>query len=249
MKMGCTVLAVVLSASGIFGMDGMEWLGNGTWFDVVSASPTNLTLKFKGRFGIHQNDVWRRTAEYIENDEMFILTPDQRTRFVSRHASITLDPVSFRGQHKGFRITDRHNPPISHWHLARTNFFYVALSDTPVQVGEDDVEMIMENGEWKTYEKPQSAPKEEGGAQVYLPSPEPVQSIAAETPPEPPAVPTPEPVEAQVPVLEDGAPDIADGEDGQSEEKSKTNNLWLYALIPLVLSAAALYFIRRRHKI
>ncbi|MCL1888666.1 MAG: hypothetical protein FWF96_07340 [Kiritimatiellaeota bacterium] len=34
---------------------------------------------------------------------------------------------------------------------------YAALSETPMEVGDDDVTMIMEEGEWITYVKPKPA--------------------------------------------------------------------------------------------
>jgi len=250
------VCAVISLCTVVKGMDGVEMLKRYGSIDSVTVTSTNLSIKFKSA-GLVVPDrpmrgMARRSADYAEKNEALVLTPDEETMLIQRHASITFTPVSFKSQHKGFRILQRIDHR-SFGHEVRTNAMYLALSDTPVEVGEDDVEMILETErnsagyttdkvEWKKFER-------EGGAQPSPPSREPAQPAAVETPPEQPAVVPPEPVEAQAPVIEDRMPDIADGEDGQSEEKSKTNTLWLYALIPLVLSAAALYFIRRRPKI
>jgi len=252
-------------------MNGLELMLMYNDIDSVSVTSTNLTVTFRDM-------------------DALTLTPDKEATVVQhRQGGLFVTPVSFKDKGMGFRIKDS----FAHMADERLNIAYVALSDTPTEVSEKDVAMIMKKGEWKTaeeyhaiveredrlqelwfkYQDKRSEAKKlfqgeeltnrlsvieyetklerdriESGEQAKERPLAPGQPAAVETPPEPPAVPTPEPVEAQAPVLEDGTPDIADGEDGQSEEKSETGNLWLYALIPLVLSAAALYFIRRRPK-
>jgi len=57
-----------------------------------------------------------------------------------------LTPVSFKNQEVGFRVTK--------WAIGsggnkpKPIIAYLALSDTPTDVSEDDMEMTMDNGEW-----------------------------------------------------------------------------------------------------
>jgi len=162
--MKCLIgIAVVLLVSGVRGENEFEFLEKR--FLSVSVTKTNLSFKFKGAGWLveRSNERYGKASEYAKRDEPIILTTDQKTTFASRHVFITFTPVSFKNQHKGFRIAERHEPPASHRHLAGTSFFYLALSDVPIEVSEDDVEMILENGEWKKVER-------EGGAEASPPS-------------------------------------------------------------------------------
>ena len=138
-------------------MDGIEYLKNHAWFNSVSLSPTNLMLRFSpsgsGLWIWSGNDVLKGC--WTVEDEEFVLPADQQTKLSDgRHLDMIFTPASFENQQKGFRVLylvdDR-------WGGYTTNYLgYVALNDTPIEVGEDDVEMIMENGEGKTHGNPQS---------------------------------------------------------------------------------------------
>jgi len=197
-------------------MNGLELLLMWGNIDSVSGSPKNLTITFRGEMFVTHNGVTRRATEYIENNEALILTPGQEASFSDGfHAYAHLIPVSFKNKRKGFKVIDG----FSFSGDERRDVGYVALGDTLTPVSEEEMDMVMENGEWKKFER-------EDGAQVSPPSREAVQPVVQETPPE--SVEPPDNI----------------AEDEPSEEKNKANNFWLYALIPLAL--ALLYFIRKK---
>ena len=207
--------------------DGLEFLKGVGFFDSVMVSSTNLTLKFKDSDRLFvrekQKDVPPyKTSRLPERGETISLIPDLETRLTDgRHVSFIFIPVEYRQKQRGFKIID-----VFRWNEPKTNSItYIALSDTPVQVGEDDVEMILENWEWKPYKKPQSTPKEKNEVQKPPPSPEEPVTVTQDEPP--------------ANIAEDGQP---------SEEPSKASNRWLYALIPLCALVAILCFLRRKRK-
>jgi len=218
MKKNGIALTALLLANGMVGMDGIEHLSNHNWYRVVSVTSTNLTIKFYCDFvTVVQDDSYRKYQEegqtnawahpwsVMGNGEELVLTPNQMTRFGARGGKHTVffTPVSFKNNQNGFRITELSFLPHS-W-LTTNNLGYVALSDTPMLMGEEDVEMIMEKEKWKKFE----VEKEVEALQIR---PENV-------------VPPPEPTATPVNVTEDMP----------IEEKSKASNLWLYAIIPLGL--------------
>ena len=175
----CMISMLVLFVSNVWGMDGIGHLIEERWIGSATVSSTNLVVKLQvGSFFVSQGDtrVGRHASEYIENDEMLILTPDKETRFSGRHGRALWTPISLKNNLKGFRIITTF-----HWwpNPTTTNAIaYLALSDTPVEVGEEDVEMIMEAGEWVKYGKPQpetekgetTSPVKKGGAATLPPS-------------------------------------------------------------------------------
>jgi len=221
----------MLIANGVSGMDGIEYLENSHIFHSVRVTSTNLALKCRSivRLNIlHDRDYYNAhsTSEYV--DKELLLTPDRSTLISDlRHGSLIFTPVVFKNRLRGFRMIEGWNG-ISFGHGVTTNAIaYVALSDKPVKVSKDDVEMIMEERrdyetgqfvkEWKpfepegweqtsppSHEKPVTATK--GKALVYFAKDEPSEGRATASPP---------------------------------------SRLWLYALIPLILFAI-LYFMRRK---
>jgi len=222
MKKCVFCVIVLLFSSGVQGMDGIRFLESCGWFESVTISSTNLAVKLQvGSFYVSQGDaqVRRRASEYIENDDMLILTPDKETRFSVRHGRALWTPISFKNNLKGFRIITT-----SYWFPGPTvtnAIAYLALSDTPIEVGEDDVEMIMEDGEWVKYENKQpviTSGAEKGRAMVSPPS-------------------------------RKGKLGKGKEESGLEEEgQSKSNTLWLYVGVSLCALCAILYFIRRKQK-
>ena len=154
MKKRYAALTALLLASSMFGMDGIEFLEKDPWIESVSVSPTNLIVNFQlgptlSVLSVAPNGMpgdWRDAKDYIANNEALVLTPD-RTTWLGGHAyRIMFTPVSFKSQHKGFRVTWR--PEGDAAYSASPKIAYVALSDTPMEQGEGDVEMVMDNGEW-----------------------------------------------------------------------------------------------------
>ena len=223
MRKWCIGFSTVLLVNNLQSMDGVEYLKENRWICSATVSTTNLAVKFSlGTFSVLQDNVWRPTSEYIANDEELILTPDKFTRFGERHSQVDFNPVIFKDQHKGFKITimsigiweDRF-PPIT---------TYTVLSDVPMEKGEDDVEMILKNGEWVQYEKPQPVtPPEVGKGRAASPT------LTKQDWPE--VMPRRETGETPAPVVE--------------VEPTQPSNLWLYALIPVCL-LPILYFLRRK---
>jgi len=149
------------------GLDLLLMCGN---IDSVSGSPKNLVITFRGEMFVTRNGVMRRATEYIENNEALILTPDQEASLSDGfHAYTRLTPVSFKNKEKGFRVVDG----FSFSGDERCDVGYIALRDTLTPVSEDDVDMVMENGEWKKFVK-------EGGAQVSSPSRNKAKNTTAE---------------------------------------------------------------------
>jgi len=176
------VVVTTLLISDVFGIDGVEYLKNSDLFESVSVTQTNLSLMFAPppplRSAVRQGDGgFRDISEYITNGKAWVLTPDQTARIsFMDHAFLDFTPVSFKNQQKGFKILKT-----SYWFPGPTvtnAIAYLALSDTPVEVGEDDVEMIMEKGEWVKYGKPQpeteksktTSPVKRGEATAFLSS-------------------------------------------------------------------------------
>ena len=168
MKKSCFVLSLFLFVHGALGMDVIEWLNTSGWGEVVSVSSTSLLFQFKGdSFGIFQGDLdykyweifkpyepkstYRRSSEYIKNNELLVITPDGATRLGGgHHVHIDFIPVSFRNQHKGLKILR-----VS-YEYETIIIGYLAFSDTPMEVGEEDVEMIWKEGEFRTLEEHQA---------------------------------------------------------------------------------------------
>jgi len=200
----------------------------------VSVTPTNLVLEISP-----SRSLWTWNGDDTKDDrlteygEELLLTPDKKTTLSDgRHVDVIFTPATFQNQMKGFRILHVMDDRLGGY--ITTCLGYVALSDPPTEVHEDDVEMIMESkrdsigvytGEmkWKAYEKSQPVPKAE--SEVQEPSPNREEPVTA--------------TQDKVPV------NVA--EDGQDEEKSKASSLWLYALIPLCL-LAVLWVVKRRRK-
>ena len=127
----------MLIANSIVGMDGIELLERSGPIDSVLVTSTNLVVKFRSLAGNWKiRFLGEQEYRVLESYEELTLTPDQAVRIFERHGQMELTPVSFKNQQKGFRVKDRHWGP----HGETTNIAYVALSDTPVQVSEDDVE-------------------------------------------------------------------------------------------------------------
>jgi len=224
MKKSRLIVLIVLSLVG--NMQGAEWFDEFKgWFASFVVTETNLFLKIPASAGplslsFGSNYLERRVL-LNPNDEA-TLTPDQQAELTDRrHAFTHFTPVTFKNKKKGFKIDNIYYEGDM---FNTTNTAYIALNDTPIAVGEDDVEMIMENGEWKKYEKLQPVPKAENDVQYTQSSREnPVTVAQDETP-------------------------VNTAEDESSEEKGKATTFWHYALIPLCLLAVLWVVKRKRNR-
>ena len=155
----------------------------------------------------------------------FIIPTDQEITFSDGyHRALRYTPVSFKNQRKGFRIMTIKNEVSFGGTEYTDSIRYVLVNDIPVEVDEDDVEMIMDNGEWKPYAKsPPVIPPE-----ASQPAPEDTPAITGNGVDEPPPAPNSPAVIASAPekVI------IA------SEAKHPSARKWLYAIPTLLLCAA-----------
>ena len=263
MKKCCMVLTATLVACSVSGMDGVEWLKNHDWFDVVSVTSTDLTLKVKnGSLTITQDDSyrkytesvktnawatpWRKSSDYIANDEALILTPDQETRFSLEMCAVTLSPASFKNKQKGFRVKKR---IYGHSDGKSIHTAYIALSDTPVEMGEDDVEMVMDDGKWVTAEEARKRLEVEELGPRALRLFQMVNEIKRDSKLMAEVLENPFLLADWNMLIENGyiktnAVDTA----SSASERSNPNSLWLYAGILLCILCPILYFLRRKLK-
>jgi hypothetical protein len=119
------------------GMNAVEFLEEK--FGPVNVTSTNLGIKFKSsRFIIapyKKRVVTYRSSEYMS--EPLILTTSQERLNISDNEGMAVDftAVSFKNNLKGFSIIHRIH---GFSHIVKTNVMYLALSDTPLDVGEKD---------------------------------------------------------------------------------------------------------------
>ena len=238
----CIILVSVLFVNGVQGKDGIEFLQNSGYFTAVTVTSTNLTLKFHSigsGLMINRPEGFSRIRP-LEYDKEFTLTPDRVTVLSSFHYTLLFTPVSYKNQHAGFRITEF----IDHHSFGGgefINYMYLALSDTPIEVGEDDVDTIMEmdmrlsgwqrteNGEWEM---------EPVEWKPYVKSP---SASEPETPEEPPPVITEGEDTSPPPVIAS----ISAKQSSPTDEQGKSVCLWLYGIIALII-CAVLYLFHRK---
>ena len=229
-------------------MNGVELLLLYGVIDSVSATSGNLIITFgSGGLFVKHKGVIRETAEYVANNEALSLTPDNEVRiFDGHHAGVSLVPVSFKDKKKGFKVTHTFNAS-SFGDGMKRNTGYVALSDTPTEVSEEDAEMIMKDGEWKTVKEYHAIVERENRlhelwsehihkrreAEALLQGEELTNRLSA--------------IEHEVKLERDRIESGEQAEDEPSEEKIKSATFWLYAIIPLCL-LAALWLARKKRK-
>ena len=131
--------------------DGVSFLKR-FWFDRVSVTSKALSLWFAPKayeFEVEVEGVKRLASEYKANDEPLVLLPGQSARLVGEREHdhtiemITFTPVLFKNRRnllEGFRVMVRVNRlPGSTALVADTR--YIVLSDTPMLMGEAELEM------------------------------------------------------------------------------------------------------------
>jgi len=232
---GLIVLTAVSLASGVWGREGIEVLKEG--FASVTVTPTNITLSSAyAPVWIRQKDIDR----WLGDDEDVILTPDCETTLTDmRHVALIFKPASFKNKKKGFWLVAEVR---SLGKGLTTINMHLVLSDTPMKVGEDDVEMIMENGEWKTVKEYHAIVEREKRlyelwsehihkrreAEALFQGEELINKLAA--------------IEHEIKLKRE---QIEAGE--QAEVCPPSRCLWLYALIPPCL-LAILWLVKRKRK-
>ena len=145
----CIFFAFLLFVNNILGIDGIEYVKGDGWIDSASVTSTNIVVKFlpnQDSFSVKQNDMRRRVLEYTENNEALQIAPDLETWFISRNSQVVFKPISFKNQYKGFRVIKMFVGDSAHGDVPVIT--YIVLSDSPVEMGEEDVDMVMDNGEW-----------------------------------------------------------------------------------------------------
>jgi len=161
------VLILMSLVCNVSGVDVIEYLKTRGMFEVVSATPTNLTLELKDLMFVGQPyaipPLDKRVSEYIANNEHLILPTDRVTVISGAFGpSISFAPVLFKDKREGLRIVEQ----LVRGSITNT-VMYIALGDTLTAMEEVDVEMVMEMDEWKTFEEAVSIrafiPREESG--------------------------------------------------------------------------------------
>ena len=158
MKKSCVSLTVLFFVNSILGTDGIEVLKK--YVDAFTITSANLVVT---NHSTRTQIVWEdgptptsfRKASFHKEpyEEELILTPDKESSIGRGNSRITFKPVSFKNQRKGFRIVREVMYSLDQDYLEVT---YLVLSDTPMTLGEDDVEMVLDNGEWVKSEESRS---------------------------------------------------------------------------------------------
>ena len=144
-------LLVAMLAGNILGMDGVDLIKSFNLFDAIIVTSTNLTFKLDSHpdislWGFQFLGKERQGYRRLVPNEELVLVPNQVVHIESRSYRLILTPVSFQNQSMGFRATQ--------WRIGSGSpkptptVAYIALNNIPMNVGEDDVEMTMDNGEW-----------------------------------------------------------------------------------------------------
>ena len=257
--------------------DGMELLKTYGLFESVTVTSASLIVKISS----HSPSYWSVTVagkdqqppRELMPDELLAIHPDQTVRFGTRGLSLTLTPVSFKSQHRGFRVTQWHTGTGTH--RIKPVIGYIVLSDTPMGVGEDDMEMTLDNGEWVKPEDSQRLEIEKLGwtaetmikhSERRMQNPDEMASLLGHWASsnlwnllvekglikyeKPQPVPKAEnDAQETSPVRENPvtATLVNIAEDGQDEEKSKANMFWLGVVIFHCL-LAILWLARKKRK-
>jgi len=148
------IISIILFAINIFATNNwVDGLTNQGWFVSACINSTNFIVKYPTSHLklMASYDRWdteiKSTCYSPRNGEEFLITTNRITKIADGYleVSYTFTPVSFTNQMIGFRIDHQYATKwdfnISSGAVERTNqVYYVALSDTPVEVGEADVE-------------------------------------------------------------------------------------------------------------
>ena len=152
------IIIILLFVNTVFSIEEIDPVIGSRSFDITFISSTNMTVKSLKQ----PQSVYRYNFPEIElkiHDEL-TLTPDYITNIgFSMYRSFMLIPVLYKNQLKGFQILELDGNDVSgtedgDWGgliIDTNSIHYVALSDTPLKVEEDDVEMIMVYNKWQLF--------------------------------------------------------------------------------------------------
>jgi len=224
-------------------LNGVELLLTFSFVESVAATPTNVIIRTTSSEDIASG--WK-----IEPNAEIILTPDKETVFASVFGGgVILSPASFKNKQKGFRVKSGTPGPKIYNQEALIYIAYIALSDTPVEVREDDVEMVMEGGAWVTAEEARKNLELEKLSVKLGPRAFMLMQRAEEIQRNPKLMAEvlehPDLLGEWKDLIEAGyiktnAADTA----SSASERSNLNNLWLYVGVSLCALCAILYFLR-----
>jgi len=133
--------------------DNLAWLEEVWFIDSVAVTPTNVAITVNSTapyFFVATGNYWRDSLAYAKNYETLFLTPTYETVFSDGYrGTIIFTPVTFANQLKGFKIFTEKDARTFGNDVITNYVAFVALSETPVKVGEGDVVMMMVDGEWR----------------------------------------------------------------------------------------------------
>ena len=235
----CIIIFLIVLTNSVHGMNEAVAY-HFPWSSFVSATPTNLVLKFHS-YGSRAWLIGQDIDRLLEYDEEFMLFSNQEMKLTDgRHIRIIFTPASFQNQLNGFRVMAKYDDRRGGW--PTVYLAYIALSDTPIEMSEEDVLMIMENGEWVEVK----AEEKENTIQEQPPAPT-IEALAeAEIPPE--VVLEPLPI-AEEPATEEIALQNESEENLLSAEETlptSSNRFWLYGIALLLILLATPYFVRKK---
>ena len=116
-----------------------------------SVTSEHLTLVFPPQLQLRISQEKAEDVRWSEDNEKLVLTPDHETLLGSRNVVIRFRPVIFKCQHKGFRVISGYAGTDCWGDIPDVT--YIAFSDTPMNVGEDDVEMVKDGGKLEVKDK------------------------------------------------------------------------------------------------
>ena len=122
------------------GMDAFEFLRQYKLFDSISVSPENMVLKINS----HVRE-WN-----LEPNTELVITHENETVIGSRNVSLYFTPVIFKSQQKGLKICEKIYGGRDH---GKKIIAYTTLSDEPMEMSEEDVEIIWKNGKMRPIEE------------------------------------------------------------------------------------------------
>ena len=151
MKKIYITITILFAANTFATNDWVDGLTNQGWFVSAYVNSTNLIVKYPTShlklmaYYDRWDPIIKSTDYSPKNDEEFIITTNKITKLADGYVEVSyrFTPVVFTNKMVGFRINHTWLKDYTVREFEQrysTNVFYVALSDTPVEVGEEDVE-------------------------------------------------------------------------------------------------------------
>ena len=138
--------------------ENLAWLEDVWFIDSVAVTPTNVAISVNSTapyFFVATGNTWRDSLAYARKYKTLLLTPDEETTFSDGYRGfIIFTPVAFANDLKGFKIFTEYDVRTFGDGVVTNYVAYVAFSDTPVKVGEEDVVRMLIDGEWREVNQP-----------------------------------------------------------------------------------------------